>query len=131
MATRHKLTIETLTELGARKLAELLLAEAAGNRQLKQTLNLAISAKEGYPPPQKLPIAPIFIADSISLAVSREKDGKLRIVYAGWPSKRGAISSARRISNGMISRPTARAGSDRSMTHGDSPDHRREQRNWP
>jgi hypothetical protein len=47
MATRHKLTIETLTELGARKLAELLLAEAAGNRQLKQTLNLAISAKEG------------------------------------------------------------------------------------
>jgi hypothetical protein len=84
MATRHKLTIETLTELGARKLAELLLAEAAGNRQLKQTLNLAISAKEGHPPPQKLPIAPIFIADSISLAVSREKDGKLRIVYAGW-----------------------------------------------
>jgi hypothetical protein len=47
MATRHKLTIETLTELGAGKLAELLLAEAAGNRQLKQTLNLAISAKEG------------------------------------------------------------------------------------
>jgi hypothetical protein len=36
------------------------------------------------PLPQKLPIAPIFIADSISLAVSREKDGKLRIVYAGW-----------------------------------------------
>jgi hypothetical protein len=25
-----------------------------------------------------------FIADSVSLAVSREKDGKLRIVYAGW-----------------------------------------------
>jgi hypothetical protein len=36
------------------------------------------------PLPQKLPIAPIFIADSVSLAVSREKDGKLRIVYAGW-----------------------------------------------
>jgi hypothetical protein len=36
------------------------------------------------PLPQKLPIAPIFIADSISLAVSREKDSKLRIVYAGW-----------------------------------------------
>jgi hypothetical protein len=29
------------------------------------------------PLPQKLPIAPIFIADSVSLAVSREKDGKL------------------------------------------------------
>ena len=36
------------------------------------------------PHPQKLTIARIFIADSISLAVSREKDGKLRIVYAGW-----------------------------------------------
>ena len=36
------------------------------------------------PLPQKLPIAPIFIADKISLAVSREKDGKLPFVYAGW-----------------------------------------------
>jgi hypothetical protein len=33
---------------------------------------------------QKLRIAPIFIADKVSLAVSREKDGKLRIVYTGW-----------------------------------------------
>ena len=47
MAAKRKLTIETLTKLGARKLAELLLAEAAGNRHLKQTLNLALSAKEG------------------------------------------------------------------------------------
>ena len=30
------------------------------------------------------PIAPIFIANSVSLAVSREKDGKLRLIYAGW-----------------------------------------------
>jgi hypothetical protein len=36
------------------------------------------------PLPQKLLIAPIFIADSVLLAVSREKNGKLRIVYAGW-----------------------------------------------
>jgi hypothetical protein len=36
------------------------------------------------PPAQKLPIAPIFIPDKVSLAVSREKDWKLRIVYAGW-----------------------------------------------
>ena len=36
---------------------------------------------EGTTPlPQKLPIAPIFIADK----VSREKDGKLQIVSAGW-----------------------------------------------
>jgi hypothetical protein len=33
--------------------------------------------------PQKLLIAPIFIADSVSLAVSLEKDRKLRLVY-GW-----------------------------------------------
>ena len=39
---------------------------------------------ETNPPMQKLPIAPIFIADKISLAVSREKDRKLRVVYAGW-----------------------------------------------
>ena len=47
MASRTKLTIEALTKLGARKLAELLLTEAAGNRQLKRTLDLAVSAKEG------------------------------------------------------------------------------------
>jgi hypothetical protein len=47
MAAKRKLTIETLTELGAHKLAELLIDEVAKNRQLKQTLNLAISAKEG------------------------------------------------------------------------------------
>jgi hypothetical protein len=36
------------------------------------------------PQAQKLPIAPVFIADKVSLAVSREKDGKLRLVFAGW-----------------------------------------------
>src|SRR6266566_1168747 len=47
MVAKRKLTIETLTKLGRRKLAELLIAEAAGNRQLKQTLNLAIAAEAG------------------------------------------------------------------------------------
>ena len=47
MVTNRKLTIETLTKLGARKLAELLIAEAAGNRRLRQTLNLATSVKDG------------------------------------------------------------------------------------
>ena len=47
MASRSKLTLEALTKLGARKLAELLLSEAHRNRQLKQTLNMEISAKEG------------------------------------------------------------------------------------
>jgi hypothetical protein len=36
-------------------------------------------------PRQKPPqISPIFIADKVSLAVSREKDGKLHLVDAGW-----------------------------------------------
>jgi hypothetical protein len=40
--------------------------------------NASIQNNSGLPQiPQKLPIAPIFIADSVSLAVSREKDGKL------------------------------------------------------
>jgi hypothetical protein len=47
MVTNRKLTIETLTKLGARKLTELLIAEAAGNRRLKQTLNLATSTQDG------------------------------------------------------------------------------------
>ncbi|MGA8472216.1 MAG: DUF6880 family protein [Pseudolabrys sp.] len=47
MVAKRKLTIEALSKLGRRKLAELLIAEAAGNHQLTQTLNLAISAEEG------------------------------------------------------------------------------------
>ena len=47
MVTNRKITIETLSKLGARKLAELLIAEAAGNRRLKQTLNLAVATKDG------------------------------------------------------------------------------------
>jgi len=36
-------------------------------------------------PRQKLPeISPIFKADTVRLHVSREKDGKWRLVYAGW-----------------------------------------------
>jgi len=47
MAAKRTLTIESLGKLGAHKLAELLLTEAAENRQLKQTLSLAIAAVEG------------------------------------------------------------------------------------
>lgn len=47
MVAKRKLTIETLSKLGRRKLAELLIAEAAGNHQMTQTLNLTISAEEG------------------------------------------------------------------------------------
>jgi hypothetical protein len=36
-------------------------------------------------PRQKLPeISPIFISDKVTLHVSREKDGKLHLVDAGW-----------------------------------------------
>jgi hypothetical protein len=47
MVAKRKLTIGPLSKPGRRKLAELLIAEAAGNRQLTRTLNLAISAEEG------------------------------------------------------------------------------------
>ena len=49
------------------------------------------------PLPQKRPVAPIFIADSVSLAGSREKDGKLRIAYDGWwgPNAIRSIEAAR------------------------------------
>ena len=47
MPGKRKITIDALTELGAHKLAELLLAEAAGNRKLKQAIALAMSSKEG------------------------------------------------------------------------------------
>jgi hypothetical protein len=47
MVAKRKLTVEALAKLGRRKLAELLIAEATGNRRLKQTLNLAIAAEAG------------------------------------------------------------------------------------
>ena len=36
------------------------------------------------PPASTKQISPIFISDKGNLAVSREKDGKLRLIYAGW-----------------------------------------------
>src|SRR4051812_41946958 len=47
MPGKLKITIAMLTKLGADKLAELLLAGAVGNKQLKQSIDLAISAKQG------------------------------------------------------------------------------------
>src|SRR5258708_4539158 len=47
MPGKRKITIEALTEVGAHKLAELLIAEAPRNRQLKQAIDLAMSSKDG------------------------------------------------------------------------------------
>jgi tetratricopeptide (TPR) repeat protein len=47
MPGKRKITIEALTELGAYKLAELVMAEATRNRQLKQAVDLAMSSKDG------------------------------------------------------------------------------------
>jgi hypothetical protein len=47
MPRKRRITIETLAELGPHKLAELLIAQTAGNGPLKQAIDLAISAKEG------------------------------------------------------------------------------------
>ena len=43
-----------------------------------------VNLKYGTPQAAATAISPIFKADSASLHVSREKDGKLRLVYAGW-----------------------------------------------
>lgn len=47
MAGKRKITIATLVNLGAPKLAALLLAEAAGNKPLKQAIELAMSSTKG------------------------------------------------------------------------------------
>jgi hypothetical protein len=47
MARRPKITEATLTKLGVERLAALLVAEAASNRQLKQALELALDAQKG------------------------------------------------------------------------------------
>jgi hypothetical protein len=46
------------------------------------------------------PIAPIFKADSVSLHVSREKDGKLRLVYAGWEDAKVVQPDAGKLAAG-------------------------------
>lgn len=47
MAPRSKLTVESLTKLGAKRLAEILIEEAGGNRQLKQAVQMALAAETG------------------------------------------------------------------------------------
>ena len=47
MAARSKLTVESLTKLGAKRLAEILVGEAGRNRQLKQAVLLALAAETG------------------------------------------------------------------------------------
>lgn len=47
MAARSKLTVESLTMLGAKWLAEILIAEPGRNRQLAQTVQLALAADTG------------------------------------------------------------------------------------
>jgi hypothetical protein len=47
MAARSKLTVESLTKLGAKRLAAILIEEAGRNRQLKQAVHLALAAKTG------------------------------------------------------------------------------------
>lgn len=47
MAARSKLTVESLTKLGAKRLAEILIAEAGRNRQLKQAVQMALAAETG------------------------------------------------------------------------------------
>jgi hypothetical protein len=47
MAARSKLTVESLTKLGAKRLAEILIEEAGRNRQLKEAMHMALAAETG------------------------------------------------------------------------------------
>jgi hypothetical protein len=47
MAARTKLTVESLTKLGAKRLAEILIDESGRNRQLKQSVHMALAAETG------------------------------------------------------------------------------------
>jgi hypothetical protein len=47
MAATSKLTVESLTKLGARRLAEILIEEAGRNRQLKRAVHMALAAETG------------------------------------------------------------------------------------
>src|SRR5689334_847499 len=52
-----------------------------------------------YTPLEKPPqISPIFKADKVTPHISREKDGKLRLAYAGWDDTR----SFRRTAAGKL-----------------------------
>ena len=62
--------------------------------------------------PSKQQTAPIFIAGKVSLAVSSEKDGKLRLVYAGWDHAKVLL-----LGTALM----AEADSGPFMTRGDPP----------
>src|SRR5215510_6216357 len=47
MAARSKLTVESLTQLRAKRLAEILIEEASRNRPLKQAVHMALAAEPG------------------------------------------------------------------------------------
>jgi hypothetical protein len=47
MEAKSKLTVERLTKLGATRLAEILIEETSRNRQLKQTVQMALAAETG------------------------------------------------------------------------------------
>ena len=61
----------------------------------------------GFLPRQKLlEISPIFKTDTVRLHVSREKDGKWRLVYAGWDDPKvvqpDGCGQARRVEGWML-----------------------------
>jgi hypothetical protein len=49
MAARSKFTVESLTKLGAKRLAEILIEEAGRNRRLKQAVHIVLAAEAGPP----------------------------------------------------------------------------------
>src|SRR5262249_4468626 len=73
-------------------------------------------AERPTPQAPKLPIAPIVMADFVSLAVLREKDGKLRMVYAGWDDFKVVLLGTSPMA-GEDSGPFMTSGPDPPMGH--------------
>ena len=55
------------------------------------------------PAAQSRGIPPLFKADTVNIAVSASKDGKLRVVYGGWDDRRSSQEGLRRILPGARS----------------------------
>src|SRR6516162_7687711 len=67
----------------ARALSDIRPVPRRGLSRDEAAMYSASRLENSTPQAEKLPIAPIFKAASVTLAVSRDKDGKLRLVYAG------------------------------------------------
>jgi hypothetical protein len=111
LLVRRKALVLALLVVGI--IGSLAAKELYGAWEMHKTL-LAAQAKvlkqnyDTHPPApaaQSRGIPPLFKADTVNIAVSASKDGKLRMVYGGWDSRR----SSRRAFDGSCQAPAVRS----------------------